>query len=108
MDWVIASEKDYEWWRSYRSGQLNTYPLSVWDKEKNILGHCPLSSDIFCGAGHSIAGKTYQDNVVGTAFMGRGLDYVTRHESAHFYQASLVTAIAAGGLRVKLHFLRHI
>ena len=86
MDWVIASEKDYEWWRSYRSGQLNTYPLSVWDKEKNILGHCTLSSDIFCGAGHSIAGKTYQDNVVGTAFMGRGLDYVTRHESAHFYQ----------------------
>ena len=32
-------------------------------------------------------GKNYQDNVVGTNFSGRGLDYVTRHEAAHFYQA---------------------
>lgn len=86
MSWVIASEKDYEWWRNYRSSQFPSYPLSVWDKDKNILGHCYLSADIFCGAGHAIGGKSYQDNVLGTAFTGRGLDYVTRHESVHFYQ----------------------
>ncbi len=86
MDWVIASEKDYEWWRAYRAKQEPNYPLSVWDNTKKELGHCKLSSDIFCGAGNGVVGKNYQDNVVGTAFSGRGLDYVTRHESAHFYQ----------------------
>lgn len=86
MDWVIASEKDYEWWRAYRSKQEPNYPLSVWDNTKKELGHCKLSSDIFCGAGNGVVGKNYQDNVVGTAFSGRGLDYVTRHEAAHFYQ----------------------
>ncbi len=87
MDWVIASEKDYEWWREYRSKQDKNYPLDVWDNEKRILGHCRLSNDIFCGAGNGVNGKNYQDNVVGTNFSGRGLDYVTRHEAAHFYQA---------------------
>ncbi len=55
----------------------------MFDKE---LVHCRSSSDIFCGAGNGVVGKNYQDNVVGTAFSGRGLDYVTRHEAAHFYQ----------------------
>lgn len=87
MDWVIASEKDYEWWREYRSKQDKNYPLSLWDSERRILGHCRLSNDIFCGAGNGVNGKNYQDNVVGTNFSGRGLDYVTRHEAAHFYQA---------------------
>lgn len=87
MDWVIASEKDYEWWRDYRSKQDKNYPLSVWDNERRILGHCRLSNDVFCGAGNGVNGKNYQDNVVGTNFSGRGLDYVTRHEAAHFYQA---------------------
>jgi hypothetical protein len=42
---------------------------------------------VFCGAGNTVNGKNYQDNVVGTAFTNRGIDYVSRHESAHFYQA---------------------
>jgi hypothetical protein len=87
MDWVIASEKDYEWWRAYRAKQDSKYPLSLWDNAKNELGHCRLSSDIFCGAGNGVNGKNYQDNVVGTNFAGRGLDCVTRHEATHFYQA---------------------
>jgi hypothetical protein len=87
MDWVIASEKDYAWWREYRLKQVSDYPISVWDNSKKELGHCRLSSDIFCGAGNGVNGKNYQDNVVGTAFSDRGLDYVTRHEAAHFYQA---------------------
>jgi hypothetical protein len=87
MDWVIASEKDYLWWRDYRSKQDKNYPLSIWDNSKNELGHCKLSSDIFCGAGNGFGGKNYQDNVVGTNFVDRGLDSVTRHEATHFYQA---------------------
>jgi hypothetical protein len=42
---------------------------------------------VFCGAGNTVNGKNYQDNVVGTAFTNQGIDYVSRHESAHFYQA---------------------
>lgn len=87
MDWVFASEKDYEWWRDYRSKQNARYPLDLWNPETNELGHCRLSSDIFCGAGNGVDGVNYQDNVIGTRFIDRGLDYVTRHESAHFYQA---------------------
>jgi len=59
----------------------------MWNEKINELGHCRLSADIFCGAGNTVNGKNYQDNVVGTAFTNRGLDNVSRHEAAHFYQA---------------------
>lgn len=86
MSWVIASEKDYAWWRDRRLAELPNYPVSLWDTAANELGHCRLDPTVFCGAGHAIGGRTYQDNVVGTAFVDRGLNYVARHESAHFYQ----------------------
>jgi hypothetical protein len=87
QDWVLASEKDYQWWVDFRSAQDSSFPVEMWNKEINELGHCRLSADVFCGAGNTVNGKNYQDNVVGTAFTNRGIDYVSRHESAHFYQA---------------------
>jgi hypothetical protein len=87
QDWVLASEKDYKWWVDYRSAQDPSFPVNLWNKKTNELGHCRLSAGVFCGAGNSVEGINYQDNVVGTNFSDRGLDYVSRHESAHFYQA---------------------
>jgi hypothetical protein len=87
QDWVLASEKDYQWWVDFRAGQDPSFPVEMWNEEINELGHCRLSADVFCGAGNTVNGKNYQDNVVGTAFTNRGIDYVSRHESAHFYQA---------------------
>lgn len=87
QDWVLASEKDYDWWVEYRLEQDPDYPVELWDPDLNELGHCGLSSNVFCGAGSAVNGKNYQDNVVGTRFTDRGLDYVSRHEGAHFYQA---------------------
>jgi len=87
QDWVLASEKDYQWWVDFRSSQDSSFPVEMWNKEFNELGHCRLSADIFCGAGNTVNGKNYQDNVVGTSFTTRGLDNVSRHEAAHFYQA---------------------
>jgi hypothetical protein len=87
QDWVLASEKDYQWWVDFRSAQDSSFPVEMWNKEINELGHCRLSADIFCGAGNTVNGKNYQDNVVGTAFTNRGIDNVSRHEAAHFYQA---------------------
>jgi hypothetical protein len=87
QDWVLASEKDYQWWVDFRAGQDPSFPVEMWNQEINELGHCRLSADVFCGAGNTVNGKNYQDNVVGTAFTNRGIDYVSRHESAHFYQA---------------------
>jgi hypothetical protein len=87
QDWVLASENDHDWWVDFRKAQDPRFPVEMWDKKSNVLGHCGLSSDVFCGAGNSLNGKNYQDNVVGTRFTNRGLDYVSRHESAHFYQA---------------------
>jgi hypothetical protein len=87
QDWVFASEQDYEWWVEFRSAQDSSFPVEMWNKEINELGHCRLSADVFCGAGNTVNGKNYQDNVVGTAFTNRGIDYVSRHEAAHFYQA---------------------
>jgi hypothetical protein len=84
---VLASEKDYQWWVDFRSAQDSSFPVEMWNKEINELGHCRLSADVFCGAGNTVNGKNFQDNVVGTAFTNRGIDYVSRHESAHFYQA---------------------
>jgi hypothetical protein len=87
QDWVLASENDYQWWVDFRSAQDSSFPVEMWNKEINELGHCRLSADVFCGAGNIVNGKNYQDNVVGTAFTNRGIDYVSRHEAAHFYQA---------------------
>ena len=87
QDWVLASEKDYQWWVDFRSAQDPDFPVEMWNEEINELGHCRLSADVFCGAGNTVNGKNYQDNVVGTAFTNRGIDYVSRHEAAHFYQA---------------------
>lgn len=87
QDWVLASEKDYEWWVEYRSNQEPDFPLELWNADLKELGHCRLSPTVFCGAGNGVNGKNYQDNVVGTRFTDRGLDYVSRHEGAHFYQA---------------------
>jgi hypothetical protein len=87
QDWVLASEKDYQWWVDFRSAQDPDFPLELWNEDMNELGHCRLSADIFCGAGNTVNGKNYQDNVVGTSFTTRGLDNVSRHEAAHFYQA---------------------
>jgi len=87
QDWVLASEKDYQWWVDFRSAQDSSFPLELWNEDINELGHCRLAADVFCGAGNTVNGKNYQDNVVGTAFTNQGIDYVSRHESAHFYQA---------------------
>ena len=87
QDWVLASEKDYQWWVDFRSAQDPDFPLELWNEGINELGHCKLAADVFCGAGNTVNGKNYQDNVVGTSFTDRGLDYVSRHEAAHFYQA---------------------
>jgi hypothetical protein len=87
QDWVLASENDYQWWVDFRLAQDSSFPVEMWNEEINELGHCRLSADIFCGAGNTVNGKNYQDNVVGTSFINRGLDNVSRHEAAHFYQA---------------------
>jgi hypothetical protein len=87
QDWVLASENDYQWWVDFRASQDPDFPLEMWNEEINELGHCRLSADVFCGAGNTVNGKNYQDNVVGTEFTNRGIDYVSRHEAAHFYQA---------------------
>jgi hypothetical protein len=87
QDWVLASENDYQWWVDFRSSQDSSFPVEMWNEEINELGHCRLGADVFCGAGNAVNGKNYQDNVVGTAFTNRGIDYVSRHEAAHFYQA---------------------
>jgi hypothetical protein len=86
LNWVLVSEKDYEWWLEYRTSRDPEFPVELWDPQTNLFGHCRLSSDVFCGAGNSGDGFEYQDNIVGTRFVDRGLDYVTRHEAAHFYQ----------------------
>jgi hypothetical protein len=87
QDWVLASENDYQWWVDFRSSQDPEFPVEMWNQEMNEMGHCRLSADVFCGAGNTVNGKNYQDNVVGTAFTNRGIDYVSRHEASHFYQA---------------------
>jgi hypothetical protein len=72
----------------YRLSQDPGFDVSLWNPEINELGHCRLSAEVFCGAGSAFNGKNYQDNVVGTEFTELArLDYVSRHEAAHFYQA---------------------
>jgi hypothetical protein len=31
QDWVIASEKDHQWWVEFRSAQDSTFPVDMWN-----------------------------------------------------------------------------
>jgi len=61
--WTIMSEKDYAWWKQV-SEQQEGYPRTVWNPVTNIIGHCQLRPDVFCGYG-----TTYKSNTPDYKFL---------------------------------------
>ena len=92
--WTIMSEKDYAWWKQV-SEQQGGLHQSVWNPETNILGHCQLRPDAFCGYGTTYKANTpdykfLQYNVIGSAYTYSPNANTVNHESVHFYQLSVV------------------
>jgi hypothetical protein len=92
--WTIMSEKDYAWWKQV-SEQQEGYSSSVWDPATNMLGHCQLRPDIFCGYGTTYKSNTpdykfLQYNVIGSQYTQSPNANTVNHESVHFYQLSVV------------------
>ena len=92
--WTIMSEKDYAWWKQV-SEQQEGYSSSVWNPVTNMLGHCQLRPDVFCGYGTTYKSNTpdykfLQYNVIGSAYTYSPNANTVNHESVHFYQLSVV------------------
>jgi hypothetical protein len=90
INWVIMSEKDYEWWRiQVPIAEGSQGDLSAWNNSTNLFGHCTLSANAYCGYGVGRgSGQNYKVVfylVIGSARQNIEL-FVAHHESTHFYQ----------------------
>jgi len=95
VSWAIMSEKDYAWWKQIVDQQEGSSPAYAWDPNTNMLGHCQLSSNAFCGYGNTFKPNTpeykfLQYNVIGSTFNQVPNANTVNHESVHFYQLSVV------------------
>jgi hypothetical protein len=95
MYWSIMSEKDYEWWKRTVEEQEPTRPNYVWDPKTNTLGHCNLSSTVFCGYGATYGSNTpdyrfLQYNVIGSNYTNAPDANTVFHEATHIYQLGVV------------------
>ena len=93
--WTIMSEKDYAWWKQVVDEQEKINPNFAWDPNTNILGHCALSAQAFCGYGNTYQSNTpnykfLQYNVIGSRYAAFPNSNTVNHESVHFYQLSVV------------------
>ena len=92
INWVIMSEKDYEWWRiQVPIAEGSQGDLSAWNKSTNLFGHCGLSVNAYCGYGVGRgSGQNYKVVfylVIGSARQSLEM-LVAHHEATHFYQES--------------------
>ena len=89
INWVIMSEKDYEWWRiQVPIAEGSQGDLSKWNNSTNLFGHCVLSVNAYCGYG--VGPQNYKVIfylVIGSARQDIEL-FVAHHESTHFYQST--------------------
>ena len=93
--WTIMSEKDYTWWKEVVEAQEGPLANYAWNPQSNMLGHCQLSANIFCGYGATFKSNTpdykfLQYNVIGSAYNQLPNANTVNHESVHFYQLSVV------------------
>ena len=93
--WTIMSEKDYTWWKQVVDQQEGSSANYAWNPDTNMLGHCQLSSNAFCGYGNAFKSNTpdykfLQYNVIGSTYNQSPNSNTVNHESVHFYQLSVV------------------
>jgi hypothetical protein len=93
--WTIMSEKDYSWWKQVVDQQEGTSANYAWNPDTDMLGHCKLSSNAFCGYGNTFKSNTpdykfLQYNVIGSTYNQSPNSNTVNHESVHFYQLSVV------------------
>ena len=92
INWVIMSEKDYEWWRvQVPIAEGPQGDLSAWNNSTNLFGHCGLSVNAYCGygvgRGSGLNYKAVFYLVIGSARQSTDM-LVALHEATHFYQES--------------------
>jgi hypothetical protein len=93
--WTIMSEKDYVWWKQVVDQQEGSSANYAWNPTTNMLGHCQLSSNVFCGYGNTFKSNTpdykfLQYNVIGSAYTQLPNANTVNHEAVHFYQLGVV------------------
>jgi hypothetical protein len=89
------SEKDYDWWKQVVDQQEGSSANYAWNPNTDMLGHCKLSSNAFCGYGNAFKANTpdykfLQYNVIGSTYNQSPNSNTVNHESVHFYQLSVV------------------
>lgn len=92
IQWVLMGESDHACWLENVKRLEGRYAdTNVWNSSTNILGHCQVSADSFCGYGTGVRpnGVFVQYNLVGSKFQGKSNPWVVHHEAVHLYQMSM-------------------
>ena len=97
VNWLLMSEKDWDCWYETTAKFEGPNPISrswkVWDKDTGILGHCTVSSRVFCGYGTGVreGGVFAQYNLFGTDYKIAPTPLTVHHETVHIYQSQLIS-----------------
>ena len=86
--WAIMSEKDYDWWKQVVDQQEGSSANYAWNPNTDMLGHCKLSSNAFCGYGNAFKANTpdykfLQYNVIGSRYNQSPNSNTVNHDSVH-------------------------
>ncbi len=92
--WVIMSERDYKWWYQFVTEQEGLDAGYNWDSDKDMLGHCKLTTRSFCGYTKPLRPGTpeyriLQYSVIGSEYTDLPNANTVNHEATHWYQFSV-------------------
>lgn len=92
IQWVLMGESDHNCWLENVKRLEGRYAdANVWNATTNIMGHCQVSADSFCGYGTGVKpnGVFVQYNLVGSKYQAKSNPWVVHHEAVHLYQMSM-------------------
>ena len=95
VNWLLMSEKDWDCW--YETAGIFEGPNSgsrmgkTWNKDTGVMGHCNVSSRVFCGYGTGVQGTGVfaQYNLIGSSYKIAPTPLTVHHETVHIYQMQL-------------------
>jgi hypothetical protein len=92
INWVLMGDEDYSCWRENVAKLEGKYSdIKVWDPNSNVLGHCSVNANAFCGYGTGVRpnGVFVQYTMIGSNYKIDPDPQVVNHEAVHLYQMSL-------------------
>ncbi len=97
INWLLMSEKDWQCWydqtEKFEGNPSASRGWKTWNLDTQILGHCRVTSNSFCGYGTGVLqnGAVAQYNLIGSNYKINPTPMTVHHETVHIYQAQVVS-----------------